>query len=451
MRYKVVQANPDGSEPTLPAVKAGQYFTSANVQSTTEDGDGWYIYEGERTIPQSYGNDLSIAYLNFRSQQNFPQTQWKVGDYLLIDYIRYERSSEQVTAHQATLQNFSAEQVVGGNQQAYLDFYSKLPYLPFAQKFNGVDQYADAEVNPNINATIEYNLDWCFSAWMMIPTSGVHFIGGHSHPTTNYNQGVFFNTYLGYIELQIQKHAEIVRLCEYEVGVPFLLTFNHYSDDTFKVYKNGEEVPHSFRVPRTINSSLYTNNEATWTFGARLNNQNDNTFYGEVWYNHVVVFKTTLNADQARTLHKHRGAPLAELHSSVVAHYVADSQGLLMPDRVADYNYAKTAALTPYPASLVGFTQPDVVEALSLLPPHVNALKFNRQSQFGLIENVRPTNEQGYTFMICWHIDQPRDFYRDAVFQYYQDAFELDTNLCLQRDEAHLRCQHQRCSPYPSP
>lgn len=313
-------------------------------------------------------------------------------------------------AYHATLQNFTPEQVEGGRQSAYRNFYTKQPYLPSSQPFNGVDQYADAGVNPNINNAIEYNVDWSLSAWINVLSAGTHFFLAHGHETTDYRHGIVLDTYLGYIELQIGKFNQVVRLAQYEVGVPLHLSFNRLTDGNYEVFKNGVPVSHSYRViGQTINSSIYKNAEAIWTLGAKKNNQNPIINYGNVALDQVVVLNTRLTQQQARNLYRSDGYPPNELQAAVVAHYVADSTQaggvpLVMPDLVADSN----ASLTAYPAALTGFSQvDDVIEKSSLLPPLRNAVKFvSASSQSGTAGNIG--NITGIRFAVQLTVaDQP--------------------------------------------
>ena len=128
-------------------------------------------------------------------------------------------------------------------------------------------------------------------------------------------------------------------------------------------------------------------------------------------------------------------------HESILAHYVADREGLVMWDVVEQYNYAKATPIAAYHATLQNFTPAQVdtaggtsdayrdfydksilkpyvdsdsdgtpdqplIEEKSGLPPLRNALRFDAsQNQFLSVPNFLPTSDDGYTIVCTCKLD----------------------------------------------
>jgi hypothetical protein len=72
------------------------------------------------------------------------------------------------------------------------------------------------------------------------------------------------------------------------------------------------------------------------------------------------IFNKVLTAQEVEQMHKAGNVLPASTHASCVGHWVAEKIGKTMPDKVADYNYAKGTALSANNGSLINYTDTEV-------------------------------------------------------------------------------------------
>ena len=150
---------------------------------------------------------------------------------------------------------------------------------------------------------------------------------------------------------------------------------------------------------------------------------------------HLKIANRNWTIEELKADRQQPGYAPTSTHESILAHYVADRQGMVMWDVCPQYNYAKATALTAYHATLQNFTPTQVdtqagtnsayldfykktilkpfvdtdndgtpdqplIEVQSGLPPLRNALRFDAsQNQYASVANLNVTKEKGYTFL----------------------------------------------------
>jgi hypothetical protein len=232
---------------------------------------------------------------------------------------------------------------------------------------DGVDQYADAGENHNVNTATEYNQSWSFSLFVQINRH----INEVAHIFTNWQEDYAPGSYNGF-SLYNQKTDTIDRLViiygdreagknrriifetskSLDLGKLYHVAFSYdQPTNTGTFYINGMEVgtSHSGGAPIASIYGQTTNPLRIARVGANE--------YGDIAISHLTFFNRTLTAEEISYIHAQGGLLPASTHAACVAHYpCTQREGATLWDVVEQYNYAKATALVLYHASLINFS-----------------------------------------------------------------------------------------------
>ena len=127
------------------------------------------------------------------------------------------------------------------------------------------------------------------------------------------------------------------------------------SGTTIEWYLNGEYESNLFVLTA---SSQFNFTSSTLHIGA-IQSPTAATDYFHGFINNFIIFNTSLNSAQAATLFAKAGAVERSLHANIIGHWPLTQvsyAGFNAWDTVEQYNYAKSAALTPNHGTLNGYT-----------------------------------------------------------------------------------------------
>ena len=217
--------------------------------------------------------------------------------------------------------------------------------------FDGVDQYASAGVNPNVELSDQ---DFAISLFFFKDSSksGVHNIVTMRDDSAN---GAFQLALLG---------TDL-----------FFSVFGNSNSAVAQTQDNNWN--HVVAIRQGNQSRIYVNviqSSDTGVISSGVKSMTQNLEFGrEAWRNqsffkgavgHISFFNRALIEPEISYIHRYGGLLPQSTHAPCVAHYRTRTSGKVIDDLVEDYNPAKVAAgvptLTAYPANLINFTDAQV-------------------------------------------------------------------------------------------
>ncbi len=194
--------------------------------------------------------------------------------------------------------------------------------------FNGVDQYADAGPNTNVVNAINYNRDFCISAFVTLKSAAKsNLILVDRVDVAGDNTGFLFRTTPGVspklafnLDYNASGNTGVVGNLTLSLNTLYHVAVVVGADRTVKLYINGV-----LDASGTLNSGTLTYGSNNIYFGHAPEYTGNNDF-SSIAISHIAVFNRTLTEPEIRSIHRYGGyLATDEVRQACVAHYVADS------------------------------------------------------------------------------------------------------------------------------
>lgn len=202
--------------------------------------------------------------------------------------------------------------------------------------FNGVNQYANAGNNTNLNA-LDVNKDFALCYWVNLKTtvSGQATLFDKRQGNKRFGLRIQSNFLRFDLSDGINARSFILQKAIQANNYVFV-AINYLSNNkTISARINTVELATSIQDvgnSPAINSIV---NTAPLFIGGVSNG------YANVAINHLTFFNRTLTETEIKLIHRPGGYLPQSTHAACVAHYVTDRQGMKLWDVVGQYNYAK--------------------------------------------------------------------------------------------------------------
>ena len=246
--------------------------------------------------------------------------------------------------------------------------------------FDGVNQYADAGVNPNVTGAIDYDRD--FSVGTFLYAYANQLANSKTYNIIAQSDEFSSNNAKGW-GLSLRRDSTL----------NFLLRFNLFQFggservffDTPHLFSEGVLLyVHLNYLSASQSGEFFVNSQTIATrsltigimdegvqnqsfpieFAANRGIGTNADIFSPVSLDQTIVLNRTLTEAEIGYTHRYGGLIPQSTHAACVAHYRTRTSGKVIDDLVEDYNPAKVAAgvptLTAYPANLINFTDAQV-------------------------------------------------------------------------------------------